>query len=91
MVPHDAIDLGREAILTALLIGAPILLVGTAVGLVIGLLQALTQIQDQTVSFVPKILAMVVALGVCLPWIVYRMIEYSEQLIQSTPQSILGG
>ena len=42
MVPHDAIDLGREAILTALLIGAPILLVGTAVGLVIGLLQALT-------------------------------------------------
>ena len=91
MVPHDAIDLGREAILPALLIGAPILLVGTAVGLVIGLLQALTQIQDQTVSFVPKILAMVVALGVCLPWIVYRMIEYSEQLIQSTPQSILGG
>ena len=91
MVPHDAIDLGREAILTALLIGAPILLVGTAVGLGIGLLQALTQIQDQTVSFVPKILAMVVALGVCLPWIVYRMIEYSEQLIQSTPQSILGG
>ena len=91
MVPHDAIDLGREAILTAFLIGAPILLVGTAVGLVIGLLQALTQIQDQTVSFVPKILAMVVALGVCLPWIVYRMIEYSEQLIQSTPQSILGG
>ena len=91
MVPHDAIDLGREAILTAFLIGAPILLVGTAVGLVIGLLQALTQIQDQTVSFVPKILAMVVALGVCLPWIVYRKIEYSEQLIQSTPQSILGG
>ena len=91
MVPHDAIDLGREASLTALLIGAPILLVGTAVGLVIGLLQALTQIQDQTVSFVPKILAMVVALGVCLPWIVYRMIEYAEQLSQSTPQSILGG
>jgi len=91
MDPHDAIDIGREAIVTALLIGAPVLLVGTAVGLLIGLIQALTQIQDQTVSFVPKIVAMVTALGVCLPWIVYRMMEYSENLIQSTPQAIFGG
>jgi len=91
MFPQEAIDLGREAIVTALLIGSPVLLVGTAVGLLIGLIQALTQIQDQTVSFVPKIIAMVAALGICLPWIVYRMMEYSETLIENIPQSIMGG
>lgn len=91
MLPHEAIDLGREAIVTALLIGAPVLLVGTMVGLLIGLIQALTQIQDQTVSFVPKIIAMVAALGISLPWIVYRMMEYSENLIQNIPQAIMGG
>ena len=91
MLPHEAIDLGREAIVTALLIGAPVLLVGTLVGLLIGLIQALTQIQDQTVSFVPKIIAMVATLGICLPWLVYRMMEYSENLIQNIPQAIMGG
>ena len=52
MDPQDAIDLGREAIITALMIGSPVLLVGVVVGLLIGLVQAVTQIQDQTLSFV---------------------------------------
>jgi flagellar biosynthetic protein FliQ len=87
----DAIDLGREALLTALLIGSPMLLVGVAVGLVIGLVQALTQIQDQTISFVPKILAMVAAMAICLPWLIQRMIEYSQDLIANIPHLISGG
>ena len=87
----DAIDLGREAILTALLIGAPILIVGAAVGLLIGLVQALTQIQDQNISFVPKILAMVGALAICLPWLIQKMMEYSEDLIRNIPTVIMGG
>ena len=52
MNPQDAIDIGREAILMALLIASPILLAGVVIGLFIGLMQALTQIQDQTISFV---------------------------------------
>ena len=56
-----AIDLAREALSTAMLVGAPVLLVGVVVGLVISLIQALTQIQDQTISFVPKIVTMVLA------------------------------
>ena len=91
MGPQDAIDLGREAILIALMVGAPVLLVGTAVGLLIGLIQALTQVQDQTVSFVPKIIAMIAALGVCLPWLIRQMVEYSHDLITNIPNVMMGG
>ncbi len=91
MNPEDAIDMGREAILTCLLIGAPVLVVGVVVGLLIGLFQALTQIQDQTISFVPKIIAMVAVLALCLPWLVQRMMEYSEDLITNIPKIVLGG
>lgn len=86
-----AVDLGREALMTAVIIGAPILLVGIVVALVVGLLQALTQIQDQTLSFVPKIVAMIAAVAVCLPWLVQRMVEYSESLITNIPLTIMGG
>jgi flagellar biosynthetic protein FliQ len=91
MNPLDAIDLGREAIITSLLIGAPVLLVGVVVGLVIGLFQAVTQVQDQTISFVPKIVAMVGALALCLPWLVQRMVEYSQELIENIPRIVSGG
>lgn len=91
MLPQTAVDLGREAIMLALLIGAPVLLVGMFVGLLIGLLQALTQVQDQTIAFVPKILAMLVALSFCLPWIVGRMMEYCTELFTNVPNVISGG
>jgi flagellar biosynthetic protein FliQ len=58
------------------------------VGLLIGLLQALTQIQEQTVAFVPKLIAMAVALGLSLPWVLTRLIEYSRELIQNIPSSL---
>jgi flagellar biosynthetic protein FliQ len=80
-----AIDLSREALTTALILGAPLLLVALAVALVVGLLQALTQIQDQTLAFVPKIVAVLVAAGFCLPWLVQRMVEYSHTLLSSNP------
>ncbi|WP_164101084.1 flagellar biosynthetic protein FliQ [Candidatus Laterigemmans baculatus] len=73
-----AVDLVRETLIGAVIIGAPVLLVGMIAGLVIGLLQALTQVQDQTVSFVPKILAMAAALIACLPWLIERMLELTR-------------
>ena len=91
MDPQDAIDLGREAIITALMIGSPVLLVGVVIGLLIGLVQAVTQIQDQTLSFVPKIIAMIGALAICLPWLLERMMEYSQDLITNIPSVVLGG
>jgi flagellar biosynthetic protein FliQ len=91
MDPQSVIDLGRQAIMVALLISAPVLIVGTLVGLVVGLLQALTQVQDQTVSFVPKIVAMVLVLSLCLPWLIQQMVEYSSTLYRNVPKVIAGG
>lgn len=91
MDPQDAVTLAQQAIITALLLGAPLLLVGMAVGLLIGLAQALTQVQDQTVAFVPKIVAMVAALLFCLPWLLQKLVEYSETLIANIPRTLGGG
>ena len=91
MEASDAVTLTQQAMLTALVISAPLLVVGVLVGLLIGLAQALTQVQDQTVSFVPKIVAMVAALVFCLPWLVQKMVEYSEGLITNIPRTIAGG
>ena len=82
---QDAIDLGRQAVWTALLIGAPVLLSGMLVGLLVGLLQALTQIQEQTIAFVPKIVTMVLVLSFALPWLITQMVEYSADLIGGIP------
>ncbi|MFG0263776.1 MAG: flagellar biosynthesis protein FliQ [Rhodopirellula sp. JB055] len=78
----DAIDLVREALLAAVVLALPMLAVGMLAGLVIGLIQALTQIQDQTVSFVPKIMAMAAVLIACLPWLMSRMVEFTRQVFE---------
>lgn len=74
----SAIDLCRSTLLSAVVIAAPMLIIGMVAGLLVGLMQALTQIQDQTVAFVPKILAMAGVLIVCLPWLVTRMVEFTQ-------------
>ena len=78
-----AIDLIREALIGALIIGTPVLLAVMVTGLIIGLLQALTQIQDQTVSFVPKILAMALVMMVCMPWLIDKMVEITSIAFQN--------
>ena len=85
MTPDLAIDLGRQAILMTLMVGGPLLVTGLIVGLVIGLLQAATQVQEQTVAFVPKLVAMVVVLSLALPWLIQQMVEYTTQLIEGIP------
>lgn len=81
--PASAVDLIRETLLLAVVLAAPLLLVGMAAGLAIGLLQALTQIQDQTVSFVPKLLAMAAVLVACTPWLMTRMIEFTRSVFET--------
>ena len=88
MDPQDAIDLGREAIAMTLLIGSPVLLAGMLVGLVIGLLQAITQIQEQTVAFVPKLVAMVLVLSLALPWLISQLVEYTHELFTRIPDML---
>ncbi len=88
MDAQDAIDIGREAVIQVLMIGAPILVSALVVGLIIGLLQALTQIQEQTISFVPKITVMILVLGYTLPWLLMRMVQYSHDLIAGIPDRL---
>lgn len=85
MDAQDAIDLGREALWTMLLIGSPVLVAGMVVGIVISLFQALTQIQEQTVVFVPKIIVMLLVLSVSLPWLISQMVQYTTDLISGIP------
>jgi len=85
MDPQDAIDLGRQALWTMFLVGSPVLLAGLIVGLAIGLLQALTQVQEQSVVFVPKIVVMFLVLGLTLPWLIAQMVHYTSELIGGIP------
>jgi flagellar biosynthesis protein FliQ len=70
----------RESLIVALKIAAPILLAGVVVGLIISLLQSVTSIQDQTLSFVPKIASMMLVAALLIPWIVIKLIDYSAEL-----------
>jgi flagellar biosynthetic protein FliQ len=85
MDANEAIDLVRDAILMSLIVGSPLLVIGMLVGLAIGLIQALTQIQDQTVSTVPKLVAMTLAIVICLPWLTDRMMDYTRNLLRDIP------
>ncbi|MBU4271828.1 MAG: flagellar biosynthesis protein FliQ [Planctomycetes bacterium] len=85
MDAQQAIDLGREALWTMLIVGSPVLLAGMIVGLVVGLFQALTQIQEQSVAFVPKIIVMFLVLSVSLPWLISRMLHYTTEVIGGIP------
>ena len=88
MGPQDAIDVTREAIVMMLTVSAPVLLCGLAVGLLVGIVQAMTQVQESTLSLVPKIVAMLVALGLSLPWLIDRMVHFSRDLITNIPQHL---
>ena len=81
----NALDLGRGAFFMALTTSAPILLIGLAVGLTISVFQSVTQLQEQTLTFVPKIAAMVVAAAYFIPWIAIRMLNYTEQMFSAAP------
>jgi flagellar biosynthesis protein FliQ len=87
-MPVDvAIDLCRSATVISLLIAAPVLACAVIVGLVISILQAVTQLQDQTLSFVPKIVAMGAVVVYVLPWTISKMTAYSVELFQTVPNS----
>jgi len=81
----QALELGRHAFWMALMTSAPILLIGLMVGLGISLFQAVTQLQEQTLTFVPKIAAMVVAAAIFIPWIAQQMVDYAKEMLGTMP------
>lgn len=75
-----ALDLGREALLNALVIAGPVLGIGILVGVLISLIQTITQLNDQTLSIVPKIVSMLLATMFFIPWLASRLIEYAQSM-----------
>jgi flagellar biosynthesis protein FliQ len=78
--------LARDAIEITLLLSLPIMGVGLVVGVAVSLLQAVTQMHEMTMAFVPKIVAVLVSLLLLLPWMIQKMVFYTEQLIGSFSQ-----
>lgn len=85
MTPELVLDLGRETLIVIILLSAPPLLTALAVGLAIGMLQAATQVQEMTLSFIPKLLAMFAALLVAGHWMLALLMDFTERLYEGAP------
>lgn len=79
----QATELIRQTLMLALIIAAPMLIIGMVVGVIISLFQAVTQIQEQTLTFVPKITAMITAAIMLMPWIGQRLLDYASEMFSS--------
>jgi len=82
------IALGRDALLTVLLVAGPMIGIGLLVGLIISIFQATTKIQEQTLTFAPKILAILVSGVIFGPWMLRTMVDFSERLISRAHEFI---
>ena len=88
MTPETVVTVGRHALEMTLLLAAPLLLTALAVGLIVGIFQAATQINEMTLSFIPKLLAMAAVLALTGPWMLRSLVEYTRNLIESSPGMI---
>lgn len=88
MTPSEATSLAQNAVLISLILAAPILMVGMAVGLLISLFQAVTQIQEMTLTFVPKIIAVMFTSLYLSSWMVTKLVDYTRDLIMSLPNIV---
>ena len=80
-----AIDIGKQALWITLVISGPLLIIGLLVGLFIGVIQAVTQIHEMTLTFIPKILAVVGVFLALMPWITIKMMDYTISLMNLIP------
>jgi flagellar biosynthesis protein FliQ len=88
MTPQQVMDAGQQGLMLMLLVSAPILLVVLVVGLAVSIFQAATQINESTLSFVPKVLAAVAVLGFAGPWMLQTLVEYLQRTIQAIPGAV---
>jgi len=88
MTPESVMMMGTEAMTVALALAAPLLLVALLSGLIISLLQAATQINEMTLSFIPKILAVFVTIVIAGPWMLNLLLDYMRTLLTNLPYII---
>ena len=85
MTPETVMTIGRQALELTLLVSAPLLLAALGVGLLVSVFQAATQINEMTLSFIPKLVAILVMLVLAGPWMITMMVDYMRRLFESLP------
>lgn len=85
MTDYQVIELASYALLTTLIVCLPVLAVGALVGIVLGMIQSVMQLHDQTLTFVPKLIAILVVLIVMLPWIMQHLAQFATQMFAGLP------
>ena len=88
MDAQQVFTLGQQGLILMLTVAAPMLITVLVVGLVVSVLQAATQINEATLSFVPKVVAAVVVLAVAGPWMLNTLVEYLQRTLQSIPTAV---
>lgn len=88
MTPATVMEIGRQAIEVTLIISTPTLLAALVVGLIISIFQAATQINESTLQFIPKLVAMFVVIMLFGPWMLQYLVDYIQRLFGSIPQLI---
>jgi flagellar biosynthesis protein FliQ len=88
MTPESVLTIGREAIQVTLLISAPMLLVALGVGLIVSIFQAATQINESTLSFIPKLVAVFLTIALAGSWMLAQLTDYTRQLFISLPTMV---
>ena len=88
MTPQQVMDAGQQGLMLMLLVSAPILIVVLVVGLLVSIFQAATQINEATLSFVPKVVGAVAVLAIAGPWMLSTLVTYLQQVLQSIPGAV---
>lgn len=88
MTPEFVMDMGRRAMEVTLLLSAPVLLLGLIAGLIISIFQAVTQINEMTLTFIPKLIAIFLGLMLFLPWMLQVMTEYTTSIFVNIPNYV---
>jgi flagellar biosynthetic protein FliQ len=91
MNPESVMDIGQAALILAAKLCAPLLITALVVGFTISLLQSITQVQEMTISFVPKLAAVGIALFVCGNWMIAELISFTNEMFARIPQLLSGG
>jgi flagellar biosynthetic protein FliQ len=91
MDQDTVVHLAQQAMELAMKVAGPLLLVGLAIGLIVSVFQAVTQIQEQSLSFIPKIVGVAVVVIVAGPWMLGQLLGYTEELYRSIPALVGGG
>jgi len=91
MTPETVVTIGRQGLELMLIVSAPLLLVALGVGLAVSFFQAITQLNEQTLSFLPKLVAVAVTLIVVGPWMITTLVDYLQRTLAGIPQRVMGG